>query len=150
MKDGLQPGTGVPPTGAQVHIAGDISVVVYHGFDPRSVLFPVGTGPENLDGPGNKVNLRDELFLLVALVLEEGRRGPNHRVFPVLEVDKRVKVSVPAPAFRNAVNKTGGVGNPLGGVESPFLRGDVLDKVEPNRDMVGEDMGCEGPGRALG
>ena len=84
------------------------------------------------------------------MVFEESGGSISYRLFPIQDISKRVYVDVVGPAGRDTVDKPGGLGNPLGGIEGPMLGGSGADKEQTHGDVVREDVGGEGPGRMRG
>ncbi len=110
--------------------------------------FP-SASPKHLDGTGNEVDLRNKSLFDPLLVLEVGGGGRDDRLLLVLDIGEGVDLVIMRPGRSDACNEAGGVRDPLRGVEVPFLGGDVVDKEEPNRDMVRDKMGGKGPSGAL-
>ncbi len=80
------------------------------------------------------------------MVFEERGGSGSDRPFPIQDVSKRINVVVVGPTGRDTVDEAEGMGNPLGGVEGPLLRGSGADKEHAHRDVVRKDVGGEGPG----
>ena len=148
MKDRLEPVAGIAPTRTGIDVGGNVGVGFNHRTNVVGVLPPAGTGPKHLNGPGNKVDLGNKGLFTLFLVLEVGGGGSDYRRLPVKDIGERVNVIIMSPGGGDACDEARGVGYPLWGVEIPALGGDVTDKEEPNRDMIGDEMGGEGPGGA--
>ena len=102
-----------------------------------------GAGPKQLNSPGNEVGLRDELLGSQVLVFEEGGRGQDNRLLPVLEVCKGVSTLDRVPVGRNTVNKARGVRDQFRGVKGPFLGWGIVDEEKTDRYMVEKKVGSE-------
>ena len=109
-------------------------------------MSPPSASPEHFDGPGDKINLRNEFVGYFFLVFEERGGGGSNRLFPIQDVGKRVDVDVIGPTGPNTVDEAGSMSNPLGGIEGPMLGGSGADKEHTHRNVVREDVGGEGPG----